>query len=75
MQKKRDRGDYFKERRARLAAERAALEPPKGKALTETVLVRVSGDMLVAIDQARRAGLFEISRSEFIRGVIAEKLR
>ena len=75
MAVKRDRGDYFKQRRAKLAAERAALEPPKGKALTETVLVRMSGDMLAAIDQARRAGLFEVSRSEYLRGVIAEKLR
>ena len=76
---KRDRGDYFKQRRAKLKAEREALEaaaaPPAGKALSETVLVRGSGDMLAAIDRARTAGLFSVTRSEYIRNTLMEKLK
>lgn len=77
---KRDRGDYFKKRRERMknelreALERAEDKTPAGKALTETVLVRMSGDMVAALDRARTAGLFTISRSEWIRNTLAEKL-
>ena len=78
MTKKRERGDYFKRRRAKLAAEREELEakttPPAGKQLSETLLVRVSGDMLAVIDDARRDGLIEVSRSEYVSNVLIERL-
>lgn len=78
MTKKRDCGDYFKRRRAKLPAEREELEakaaPPAGKQLSETLLVRMSGDMLAAIDDAKRHGLIELSRSEYVRNVLIEKL-
>ncbi len=78
MTKKRDRGDYFKQRRAKLAAERKALEaqaaPAPGAALSETLLVRVSPTMLACIDHARKGGLFQRSRSEWARLVLAEAI-
>ena len=76
---KRDRRDYFKQRRAKLKAERDALEaktkPPGGKALTETLRIRVSGDFLSKLDRRARAGLFEQSRSEFCRYILAQHLK
>ena len=81
--KKRDHGDYFKKRRARLKAEREALEqkvagewhPTKertdpGVALSETLLVRISPTMMACIDYARRDQLFIKSRSEWARNAL-----
>ena len=41
----------------------------------ETLLTRVSGDFLSKLARARRAGLFEQSRSEFCRYVLAQHLK
>ena len=72
---KRDRGDYFKQRRARLKAERESLEakatPPTNGRVSDAMTIRLSPKAVAAMDEARRGGLFERSRSQFMRDALA----
>lgn len=71
---KRDRGDYFKQRRARLKAERDALEaqtkPPTDGRVKDAMTIRLSQKAVRAMDDARQGGLFERSRSQFMRDAL-----
>jgi len=79
MATKRDRGDYFKRRRAAKAAELAELkaksEPPTDKQLSSTIVLRLSPAAVHAIDDARGNGLFQRSRSEFVRDAVSHYLK
>ena len=75
MTTKRDRGDYFKRRRALKKEEVEQLrQEARGSddiKLTANLIVRLSPKAMTAIDQARRSGMFERSRSEFVRDAVA----
>lgn len=68
------RNAYYRERRekqkAALAAAEAAQAPIAGGKLTETILVRLSQRAIAEIDKRRKDGLFELSRSEFMRKAV-----
>lgn len=69
------RNAYYRERRQKQKAALEAAKPPDGGKLTETILVRVSQRAVFEVDKARRGGLFERSRSEFMRDALDHYLR